>query len=99
MKRERISFTFDHRVVLLSLPTGFLLIKAEVACAILKRIPGFEPTFETTVLLYLLRYQASVLFYLLKKNLDLPFDLDVIGAVCQQLGLSELIAILYFVQV
>ena len=45
MTRERISFTFDERDMLLSLQLGFL--RATVACAILEK-----PSSETTVSVY-----------------------------------------------
>ena len=48
MTRERISFTFDPRDMLLSLQMGFSFVKAAVACAILKRTSGLEPSSETT---------------------------------------------------
>ena len=41
MTRERISFTFDSRDMLLSLQMGFSFVRAAVACAILERISGF----------------------------------------------------------
>ena len=37
MTRERISFTFDPRDMLLSLQMGFSFVRAAVACAILER--------------------------------------------------------------
>ena len=53
MTRERISFTFDPIDTLLFLPTGFSFVRAAVACAILERISGLEPSSETTVPRYL----------------------------------------------
>ena len=44
MTRERISFTFDPRDMLLSLKTGFSFIRVAVACAVLERITGLEPS-------------------------------------------------------
>ena len=49
MTRERISFTFDPRDMLLSLQMGFSFVRASVACAILERTSGLEPLSETTV--------------------------------------------------
>ena len=48
MTRERISFTFDPRVMLLSFQMGFSFVRATVACAVLERVSGMEPTFELT---------------------------------------------------
>ena len=51
--RERISFTFDPRDMLLSLQTGFRFVRAAVACTILERTSGLEPSSETTAPRYL----------------------------------------------
>ena len=51
--RKRISFTFESRDVLFSVQAGFSFVKAAVACAILERTSGFEPSFETTALRHL----------------------------------------------
>ena len=82
MTRERISFTFDPRDMLLFLLIGFSFIKAEVACSILERTPCLDPSSETTALRYLkcVTVPSFCPFYL-----DLP--LDVIGAVCHQFSL------------
>ena len=53
MARERISFTFDPRDMLLSLQIGFSFVRAAVACAILERTSGLEPSSETTAPRYL----------------------------------------------
>ena len=53
MTRERISFMFDPRDMLLSLQMGFSFVRAAVACAILERTSGLEPSSETTVPSYL----------------------------------------------
>ena len=50
LTRERISFTFDPRDMLLSLQMGF---RTSVACAILERTSGLEPSFETTAPKYM----------------------------------------------
>ena len=50
MTRERISFIFDPRDMFLLLQIGFSFVKAAVACAILERTSGLEPSSETTVL-------------------------------------------------
>ena len=75
MTREHISFTFDPRDMLLSLQIGFNFVRAAVACAILKRTSGLEPSSETTAV----RYLKLLAFYL-----NLPQD--AIGAVCHQFG-------------
>ena len=48
MTRGRTSFTFDSRDMLLSLQMGFSFVRAAVACAILEKTSGFEPSSETT---------------------------------------------------
>ena len=53
MTKERTSFTFDPRDILLSLQMGFSFVRAEVACAILKRTSGLKPSSETTAPRYL----------------------------------------------
>ena len=53
MTRSAISFTFDPRDMLLSLQMGFSFDRAAVACAILERTSGLEPSSETTVPRYL----------------------------------------------
>ena len=92
MTRERISFTFDPKDMLLSLQMGFSFVRAAVACSILERTSGLEPSSVSKVLEA--RYSAQLLpFYLY-------LSLDAIGAVCHQnLVFFELISILYLVQV
>ena len=53
MTRERISFTFDPRDMLLSLQMCFSFVRAAVACAILERISGLRQSSETTAPRYL----------------------------------------------
>ena len=53
MTKERISFTFDPKDMLLSLQMGFSFLRAAVACAILERTSGLEPSSETTAPRYL----------------------------------------------
>ena len=53
MTRERISFTFDPRDMLLSLQMGFSFVTTAMACAILEKISGLEPSSETTAPRYL----------------------------------------------
>ena len=82
MTRERISFTFDPRDILLSLQMGFSFVRAAVACAILERTSGLEPSSETTAPRYLkivtVPNTCPFTFYL---------SLDAIGTVCHQFGL------------
>ena len=54
MTRERISFTFDPRDMLLSSQIGFSFVRAAVAYAFL-RTSSFELLYEPTVLRYLKR--------------------------------------------
>ena len=70
MTRECISFSFCLRDMLLSLPMGFSFVRAAVACAILERISGLEPSSETT-------QPLPFYFYL---------SLVATGAVCHQFG-------------
>ena len=42
--RERISHILELREILLSFQTGFNLVNAAVACAILESISGLEPS-------------------------------------------------------
>ena len=53
MTRERISFDFDPREMLLSLYNGFSFVTAAVACTIIERSSGFEPSSETMAPMYL----------------------------------------------
>ena len=46
MTRERTSFTFDPRDMLLTLQMGFSFVRAAVACAILERTSGLEQSLE-----------------------------------------------------
>ena len=81
MTREHISFTFEPRDMLLSLQMGFSFVRAAVACAILERTSGLEPSSETTAPRYL-KLVIVPSFY--------PFtfiSLDAIGPVHHQVGL------------
>ena len=48
LTRERISFVFDQRDMLLFLLIDFSYVIAEVACSTLERTFGFKPSSETT---------------------------------------------------
>ena len=94
MTRERISFTFDPRDMLLSLQMGFSFVRAEVACAILERTTGLEPSSETTAPRYLKLVTVPNFCPFTFISLWMPLALFVIGLV-----FSALISILYLVQV
>ena len=80
MSRERISFNFDPKDMLLVLQMGFSFVRAAVACAILERTSGVGLSFETTASSTC--YSAQLLpFYLY-------LFLDVIGAICHKFGLG-----------
>ena len=92
MTRERTSFTFDPRDMLLSLEMGFSFVRAAVACAILERTSGLEPSSETTAPRYLKLVTVPNFCHFIFISLSLA--LFVIS-----LGFSALISILYLVQV
>ena len=92
MTRERISFTFDPRDMLLSLQMGFSFVRA--ACAILERNSGLEPSFETTAPRYLKLVTVPNFCPFTFISLWMPLALFVISLVC-----SALISLLYLVQV
>ena len=93
MTRERISFTFDPRDTLLSLQRGFSFVRAVVACAILEKISGLEPSSETTAPRYLKLVTVPSFCSFTFVSLWLPLALFIISLV-----LSALISILYLVQ-
>ena len=94
MTRERISFTFDPRDMLLSLQMGFSFVRAAVACAILERASGLEPSAETTAVRYLKLVTVPNTCPFTVISLWMPLALFVISLV-----FSALISILYRVQV
>ena len=71
MTRERISRILELIDILLSIQTGFSLVKAAVACAILQSISGLEPACDCLKLL----------------SIHFDLCVDAIGVVCHQLGL------------
>ena len=77
--RERISFTFDPRDMLLSLKIGFSFVRAAVAWAIFERIYGFKASSEISAPMYLklLIVHSSCLFALI--SLSVPLALFVIN--------------------
>ena len=82
MTRERISFIFDPRDMLLSLQMGFSFVRAAVDCAILERTSGLEPSSETTAPRYLKLVASAQLL-----SFYLYLSLDAICAVRHQYGL------------
>ena len=79
--RECISCILELREILLSLKTGFNLVNAAVACAILQSNSGLEPSSVIIEPRYLKLVTVSSLC---------PFTLicvDATGVVCHQLGL------------
>ena len=48
MTRERISFTFYPRDMLLSFQMGFSFVRSTVACAVIERVSALEPSSELT---------------------------------------------------
>ena len=94
MTRECISFTSDPRDMLLSLQMGFSFVRAAVACAILERTSGLEPSSETTAPRYLKLVTVPNFCPFTFISLWMPLALFVISLV-----FSALISILYLVQV
>ena len=94
MTRERISFTFDPRDMLLSLEMDFSFVRAAVPCAILERTSGLEPSSKTTAPRYLKLITVPNFCPFTFISLWMPLALFVISLV-----FSGLISILYFVQV
>ena len=94
MTRERISFIFDPRDMLSSLQMGFSFVRAALACAILERTSGLEPSSETTAPRYLKLVTVPSVCSLTFIIFWIPFALFVINLV-----FSALISILYLVQV
>ena len=94
MTRERISFSFDPRDMLLSLQMGFSFVRAAVACATLQRTSGLEPLSELIVPRYLKLFTVPSFCPLTFISLWMPLALFVISLV-----LSALISNIYLVQV
>ena len=94
MTRERTSFTYDPRDMLLSLQMCFRFVRAAVACAILERISGLESSSETTAPRYLKLGTVPSYCPFTYISLWIPLALFVISLV-----FSALFAILYLVQV
>ena len=79
--REHISHILELREILLSFQTGFNLVNAAVACAVLESISGLEPSSVVIESTYLKLVTISSFC---------PFTLisvfDATGVVCHQLG-------------
>ena len=82
MTRERISFTFDPRDMLLSLQMGFSFVRAAVACSILERTSGLEPSSETTAPRYLKHVTVPNFCPFTFISLWMPLALDVVLFKC-----------------
>ena len=102
MTRERISFTFDPKDMLLFLQIGFSFVRAAMVSGILEKLFVLKPSSETTTprFLKLVTYSAQLmLFYLdLSFSLSLSLWMTVVLFVTS-LVLSVLISIFYLVQV
>ena len=94
MTRERISFTFDPRDMLLSLQMGFSFVRAAVACAILERTSGLEQSPETNAQMSLKLVTVPNFCPFTFISLWMPLTLFVISLV-----ISALTPTLYLVQV
>ena len=92
--RERISSTYDQRGMLLALQMGFSFVRVAVACAILERTSGLEPSSETTAQRFLKIVTVPSLCPFTFISLWMPLALFVISLV-----FLALISILYLVQV
>ena len=79
---------------MLSLQMGFSFVRAAVACAILERTSGLEPSSETTAPRYLMLVTVPIFCPVTFITLLMPLVLFVISLV-----FSALISILYLVQV
>ena len=94
MTRKCISFTFYPRDMLLSLQMSFSFVRAEVACVVLQRTSGLEPSSETTAPRYLKLVTVPNLSPFTFISLWMPLALFVITLV-----FSALISIVRLVQV
>ena len=81
--RERISRILELNEILLSIQTGFSLVNAAVACAILESISGLEPSSVITEPRYLKLVTVSSLCSCTLISVLMPLALFVID----QLGL------------
>ena len=79
--KEGISRILELREILLSIQTGFSLVNAAVACAILESSSGLELLSVITEPRYLKLVIVSSL------SIHFDFCVDATGVVCHQLGL------------
>ena len=91
MARERINFNFDPREIF---PYWLSFVRATVACAILERTSGFEPSSETIAARYLKIVTVPSFCLLTLISVYMLLVLFVISLV-----FSALISVLYLVQV
>ena len=93
MTRARISLTLELSWMFLSFHILFNLVMAAVACAVLARISGFEPTSEIIDPRYLKVDTVSSAWSLILMSFWMPFGLLVITLV-----LSAFISMPYFLE-
>ena len=79
--RERISRILELREILLSIQTGFSLVNAAVACAILESISGLEPLSIITEPKYLKLVTVSSFYPFTMISMLMPLVLFVISLV------------------
>ena len=79
--RERISRILELREILLSIKTGFSLVNAAVACAILESISGLEPSSVITEPRYLKLVTVSRFCQFTLISVLMPLVLFVISLV------------------
>ena len=94
MTRERISFTFDPRYMLLSPQMGFSFVRAAFARSILERISGLKLSSETTAPRYSMFISVPSFCHFTFISLLMPLALFI-----SILVLTALISILYLVHV
>ena len=93
MTRARISLTLELSWMLLSFHILFNLVMAAVACAVLARISGFEPSSEITDPRHLKVGTVSCVWSLILMSFCMPLGLLVITLV-----LSVFISMSYFME-
>ena len=79
--REHISRILEPREILLSIQTGFSLVKAAVACAVLESISGLEPSSVITEPRFLKLVTVSSLCPVTLISVLMPLVLFVISLV------------------
>ena len=94
MTRELIAFSFYLIALLFSLQMSCSSVRAAVACAILERISGLQPSSETTAPRYLKLVTVPSFCIFTFISIWMPLALFVISLV-----FAALISILYFISV